>query len=440
MKKVMKMQKVIKKEQHDKYPLGVYSGVKITLKIPNRYYDNSKNDKQNNYFLESYYNQKQKKHKEEVRAMYNDYINSRGNTRPTLSQKIDDFKELYASKIDYIVSSLNVAKEEASLNMNVTVLSAVNAYFKKQEEQNEIGQLKRIDNYRNRNKRLNDFFSQDQYKYLRLRDLRVDVWEAFKYYLLKTPTDKKPEGLACSSVNQYMVYVKSFYNWLIDVKDLNIKNHPAKIAPLDTSHQKPKYNYVSDSDLIEFFSKLNQSKYLRLHLICLLVFENNIRPVQSYHIQHQHIDLDNSRIKVFNMKKSSSAINKDKSRWIPLSPKAKELVSCFYTNTAANGRAINPEDYLLGGRNRFKSGGKPISQGDIRDLQVLKFREDYEHLNHIQIYEMKHTSITISSQEDILATQKRADHVKIQTTQIYDRSGNDSTYFSLDEYLAKQIK
>lgn len=431
----MKMQKVLKKEQHDKYILGVYNGVKISLKIPSRYYNNEKNDKQNNYFIESYYQQKQKKHKEDVRAMYNDYINSRGNIKPTLSQKIEDLKELYASKIESIITSLNLPKEDISLNMSVTAIAAVNAYFAMQVQQHQIGQLQGLVNYQNRNKRLNDFFNQDNYKNLRLRDLNVDTWEAFRMYLLKTPTEKNPTGLANSSVNQYMIYTKSFYNWLINIKDLNIKNHPIKIKKLDTSHQVAKFDN-KEKDLKEFFEKLNQDKYLRLHLVCLLVFENNIRPIQAYNIQHQHIDLENNKIKVFNQKKNSTIQNRDKSRYIPLTPRAKELIEKIYLNTTKANKTILPTSYLIGGRNRFKNG-KPSTQGDVRDLQVLPFRLAYPKLGHIKIYELKHTSMTISSEIDLQATQRRADHSKLDVTQLYLRGGNDSTAFSLDDYLTK---
>lgn len=418
----MKNPKSDKKPVYDKYQLGIYSGIKITLNIPNRHY--KKADKENKYFLESYYLQKQKQYKESVRDMYNDYISSLRGAKITAAAKLDGLSELYSLKIKDIVSQFNVTSTtELKINMNAIVLDVINRYFEYQLKQHQIGELAGVANYRDRNKKLNIFFGSDTKKYLILKQLNKEVWEDFRIYLLGT-------GLLKSSVNQYLTYVKSFYNWMIIDKEVAIVNHPQQLKKLDESQQIPKYKELSSDLIHDFFNVLDANpKYIRLHILSLLVLENTVRPIQVRELQHKYINLEANELLVYDKKGK-------KWRTIIITDRAKQLIQVIYDNTISAGVTVTDDMYLLGGFNRFKSG-LPMSDKGMRQDQITKFREEYSQFNMVRIYEMKYTAITKTSKTDLATAQKRAGHRKITTTQIYDKSESISVAVSLQDLVNK---
>ncbi|MBC8987548.1 phage integrase SAM-like domain-containing protein [Pedobacter sp. N36a] len=414
-----------KKSNYKHYALGVYNGAKLTLVVPSRW----NHDAYPKYYIQ-YPHPTTPKLSTKVKETYlrcKEYFKTQ--EKLTKQDELDLLIVAFSYHINsLILPTLTNTNTESSITLNTNALAAVNAYFFMQQQQHEIDELSGISNYTNRNKTLNTFFNLPQNKSLRLKDLTVDVWSNFRIYLLTTPTPTKPKGLAKSSVNQYITYVKSFYNWLIIQQDLNIINHPLKLKKLDTSQQAKKFNEISNSELGDFFDKVDCDKYLRLHLICLLVLENTVRPVQVRDIQHKDIDLTSDSIKVYDRKSR-------KYRTIKFELKVKSLIEKIYMNTLNAGVIVTDSMYLIGGYNCFKEN-LPMSDKGLRVAQVKPFREEYPHLNHIQIYEMKHTSITKTSPGDLVGTQKRTGHARASTTQVYDRSESVSRAVTLEDLLS----
>lgn len=414
----MKNSKKDTKEVYDKYILGVYSGVKITLYIPNKSY--KKPDKENKYFLESYYLKKQHQYKENVRDMFNDYISSLAGVKVSAAKRLEGLIETFSLKILAIVTKLNVITTD-QITINTSLLDAIKAFFEFQEEQFKKGEIDTLTSYRARTVKLNEFFNQETKKHLCLRDLNKDVWEDFRNYFLK-------QKIAKSSVNQYVVYVNQMYNWLI-LKEIQIFNHTKQLKRLDTSKQKPKFKAINDDLFNELYKTLEKEKnnFTRLYLANLLVYENTLRPQQVCDLQLKNIDLTKSIIsRIYNAKNKSH-------RDIVISDKAKELIEIIIQNTLDKGIILEPEMYIIGGHNMLKTG-IPHTPKELRSTFNL-FKKQHPQFSTIKIYEQKKTSITNQfndSTQTIDGIKQRAGHQKIETTQIYNQDKDITTPFTLN--------
>lgn len=388
------------------YELGIYKGVSFKLVVPSKL----NVDKYPNYYIQY---DGSKKYYVGIKDMYREY-----QSYSEHSKTLELLIELFLPIINEII--LPSLKEPVSIDKGLTMMSlvssAVNKYFKEQERLAAIGELVDITDYRDRNKKLNDYFVNHLGDKLKLTDLNKDVWMEFRFYLLSNYRIKSN-----STVNQYIVYVKSFYNWLQDDQELNIVNHAMKLKRLDTSKQKVKYDFIPHELVNEYLDTLKRDeRWLRLNIISLLVYENAKRPVQAYRLQAKDIDLDNRVLYL-----TAKSRNKGKEATF-ISKELAELIKKVFDNTISIGQMIEPDDYLLGGRNRFKKGGKEISQGDIRDTQIVKFRKLFPKFKDILIYSLKHTTITTVAQRDLGLAQRMANHSNQSTTEIYNRGKRSS--------------
>lgn len=413
------MLKKTKKQLYQHYELGIYKGVSFKLVIPTKH----NKEKYPNYCIQ--YNGS-KRYYIGVKDVYSQFIELE-----KVHQTTENLINTYLPIIqEQIYPSINqIAVVEGTLKLTSLVTAAINKYFKEQERLSQIGELVDITDYRDRNKKLNDYFADHLGDKLKLSDLNKDVWLEFRFYLLANYKIKSN-----STVNQYIVYVKSFYNWLQNDQELNIVNHAMKLKRLDTSKQKVKYDFIAHDLVNEYLDTLkSDDRWLRLNIISLLVYENAKRPVQAYRLQAKDIDLEK---RVLYLTAKSRAKGKETTF---ISEELTELIRKIYENTIASGQQIEPDDYLLGGRNRFKRGGKEISQGDIRDTQIVKFRKLYPKFKDILIYSLKHTTITTVAQRDLGLAQRMANHSNQSTTEIYNR-GKQSSQAIPRERLLKEFK
>ncbi|MFN0290063.1 tyrosine-type recombinase/integrase [Pedobacter helvus] len=391
--------------KYSHYELGVYKGIYFKLVVPSKF----NKDKYPNYYIQY---DGSKKYYVGIKENYRSY-----RTLELHLQTLEHLVERFLPSINDIISAF---KQQMCLDkptrMSEMVTEAINKFYKQQVKLFEIGEMVDITDYRDRNKKLNDYFVNHLGDKLKLSDLNKDVWSEFRFYLLANYKIKSN-----STVNQYIVYVKSFYNWLQNDEELNIINHAMKLKRLDTSKQKVKYDFVPHELINDYLDTLKSDvRWLRLNIISLLVYENAKRPVQAYRLQAKDIDLDN---RVLYLTAKSRSKGKEATY---ISEELAELIKIVYDNTIANGQLIEPDDYLLGGRNRFKKGGKEISQGDIRDTQIVKFRNMYPRFKDILIYSLKHTTITTVAQHDLGLAQRMANHSNQSTTEIYNRSKHSS--------------
>lgn len=412
------MAKKTKRNLYDHYNLGLHKGISFKLVVPSK----SNKEKYPSYRIQY---DGSKRHSSGVKDALNEFLHLDKELQTTIN-----LIELFTPLIDEILSK-NV--ETPSLNnlikLSSSVSSAINRFFEGQTKLSEIGELVDITDYRDRNRKLNDYFVNHLGDKLKLSDLNKDVWIAFRFYLLSNYKIKSN-----STVNQYIVYVKSFYNWLQNDQELNIVNHAMKLKRLDTSKQKVKYDFIAHDLVNEYLDALkSDDRWLRLNIISLLVYENAKRPVQAYRLQAKDIDLEN---RVLYLTAKSRAKGKETTF---ISEELTGLIRKIYENTIASGQQIEPDDYLLGGRNRFKRGGKEISQGDIRDTQIVKFRKLYPKFKDILIYSLKHTTITTVAQRDLGLAQRMANHSNQSTTEIYNR-GKQSSQAIPRERLLKEFK
>lgn len=395
-----------KKQLYVHYDLGIYKGQSFKLVIPSKF----NKEKYPNYCIQ--YNGS-KRHYVGVKDLYYRFI-ALEKVHQTTESLIKLFLPIIEEAIFPLINQVAIINEGLRLTSLVTV--AINRYFREQIRLAEIGELVDITDYRDRNKKLNDYFINHLGDKLKLTDLTKDVWSEFRFYLLANYKIKSN-----STVNQYIVYVKSFYNWLQNDQELSIINHAMKLKRLDTSKQKVKYDFIAHDLVNEYLDTLkSDDKWLRLNIISLLVYENAKRPVQAYRLQSKDIDLENGVLYL-----TAKSRTKGKEATF-ISEELKGLIRKIYDNTIASGQQIEPDDYLLGGRNRFKKGGKEISQGDIRDTQIVKFRKLYPKFKDILIYSLKHTTITTVAQRDLGLAQRMANHSNQSTTEIYNRGKRSS--------------
>jgi integrase len=404
-----------KKSNYKHFTLDVINGITLTLVVPSRW----NKDKYPKYYIqygkEKYYSL--------VKDTYLQYLDLAKHLPSEYKQQ--QLTDAFGYQIKEISVKIQSNGDEERLTLNTNVAAAVNQYFESQKKQSEIGELVDITDYRDRNKKLNDYFNLEHNQFLTLKDLNKDIWTSFRYFILENYSIK-----ANSTVNQYIVYVKSFYNWLIIDKEIAIINHPLQLKKLDTSRQVPKYNEIPKDLLNDYLETLSKDeKYLRLYILSLLVLENAKRPVQLYRLQAKDIDLKNKTLFL-----QPKGRNRAKEVTI-ITNELAAAIQKVYDNTHAKGLSIAPDDFLLGGFNMFKKGGKPVSQGDIRDTQIVKFRKQYPKFKDIQVYSLKHTTITLVSKTDIKRAQRMASHRKQSTTEVYDRSKQLSEAISRRELM-----
>lgn len=400
------MAKKIKKSAYVHYELGIYEGITFKLVVPSK----SNKEKYPNYFIQY---DGSDKYYTGIKATYLKFIGLEAQVQTTQNM-INLFLPII--NIEILPSLKSVRTMDDRLKITNLVTAAINRFFNQQEKLFEIGELVDLSDYRDRNRKLNDYFDTHLNNSLKLSDLNKDVWLDFRYFLLKSYTIKSN-----STINQYITYVKSFYNWLQNDQDIMIVNHVAKLKRLDTSKQKPKYDFIDLKLVNDLLDTLrSDDRWLRLNIISLLVFENAKRPIQAYRLQAKDIDLPNRTLLL-----SPKSRSKQKEVTI-ISDELVNLISKVYQNTIDGGRTVESDDYLLGGRNSFKKGGKEITQGDIRDLQIVPFRKAYPKFKDILIYSLKHTTITAVAQYDLGLAQRMANHSNQATTEIYDRKRKSS--------------
>ncbi|TKB96532.1 tyrosine-type recombinase/integrase [Pedobacter cryotolerans] len=409
------MGKKSKRSNYQRIDLGIYSGINFLLVVPSKW----NKSLYPLHYLE-YYNGKQVKYYTEVKSLYQQYLPTLTRPNVTEQEKITELQRLYSYDIGKIISSLDL-KASDDINLNTLMNAAVDIFFQYQESQYAKGELNNISNYKDRTAKLKDFFRLDNNKHLMLRDLTSDIWEAFRNYLLGTKKLKK------STVNQYMTYVSQFYNFLI-FKEIAIFNHSLKLKKLDASKQEKKFKEIKDDVLKSFFQTLeaNKFKYTRIYLSALLIYEQTIRPIQLCSIKVSQLDLTNNLIKDIYSAKNKSY------RSIIISPKVKELIEIVLKNTSDSGIDIEPQDYLIGGRDRLKKG-IPYTPKDVRRVFDV-FKREFPQFKEVLIYDFKKTSITNQFNDATIAPdliRQRANHSKMETTQIYNQKKDVTAPFIL---------
>jgi integrase len=396
--------------------LAIVNGIRFILVTPH----NSNTDKYPLYCIEYFYNGKQSKVKEGVKTIYNKYLEQVKEFK-SVNKKLLLLRNLFEFKINELIKPISVkeSSSHSTITIQTKVIEALNKFFKYHTKRHEIGEIKDIYNYTERDKKVTMFVNK-HFPHLLLSDLNTTVWIDYRSYLKKW-------GLGNSTINLQMVYVKGFYIWLSQIMELPINNHASKLKKLDITQQQPKFNEIKQSLFIEFFEVVKSSeRYLRLHLMARLVAENTLRPIQVLNIKVKQVDLTDKTITVFDAKGK-------KWRKIIISEVVTELIQKIYENTLKVDRLIESEDYIIGFYNQTKQR-KIFTQTMFRERILLPFKEEYPQFSHILIYDFKHTSITKALKvNSVYEVQKRAGHSKVTTTQIYDRSDNISNPITVEE-------
>jgi len=407
--------------KYQRIDIATIDKVKFKLVVPTK----KNKDKYPKYYLEYTANGKQYQSTKNIKTTYIEFERWAKSVKLDSAERHLHLIKLFQINVNAIVNSLDIVSDgEASakrINIYSSVLETINLFYTYQQNQHKLGELTGIANYSDRNKKLNAFFS-SEYPNILIKELTAAVWNDFRTFL-------KKQNKANSTVNQYITYVKSWYNWVINYYEVPIINHTNKLKKLDVSQQEKKYKELATADISNFFNAVGSDvKWLRLELIARLVGENTIRPVQVRNIQAKNINLEDGTIQIHDKKGK-------KWRTIVVTDRVKVLIEHIYNSTKSRGGVVEPEDYLIGGFNAFKRG-KPYTQNMVKDLLIEPFRQEFPKLKKVNIYDFKHTSITRASKGgNLLEVQKRAGHSKITTTQIYDRSASVSNPISIEELM-----
>lgn len=381
--------------KYQRIPLAVENGVKFILVVPSSIND----DKYPLYWIEYFANSKQVKYKDGVKQLY---ISWDGKT---------DLKYVFAEKIAKLVDDVEKSSSDAGkskITLFSGVLEVASLFMSYHQQRYELGEIKDIYNYRERDKKLTGFLK-SQYIELVLSGLTANVWVNYRSYL-------KQLGLGNSTINLQMVYVTQLYIWLNEIHELPIANHAKKLKKLDISKQQPKFNEIDSKLFNEFFEVVSKDdRYLRLHLMTRLVAENTLRPIQVREIKVIDIDLPKGQVSVYDGKGKRKRI-------IIISETSKNLIEKILNNTLKTNRIPAKDDYIIGFSNQTKQN-KPFTQSMFRERIVIPFKEEFPQFESILLYDFKHTSITKAFQvHSLYEIQKRAGHAKVTTTAIYDRS------------------
>ncbi|SDD95985.1 hypothetical protein [Pedobacter soli] len=245
--------------------LAVINGIRFILVTPH----SSNTDKYPLYCIEYFYNGKQFKVKEGVKTIYNQYLEQVKDLK-SVNKKLLLLRNSFEFRVNELVKpiSVNQSCTDSTLTVQTRVIEAFNKFFEYHTKRHEIGEIKDIYNYTERDKKVTTFLNKHFPKLL-LSNLTTTVWIDYRSYLKKW-------GLGNSTVNLQMVYVKGFYIWLNEIMELPITNHASKLKKLDITLQEPKYNEIKQSLFLEFFNIVNTPRYLRLHLMARLVAENTL--------------------------------------------------------------------------------------------------------------------------------------------------------------------
>lgn len=391
--------------KYQRIQIAIVDDVKFILVVPS----STNDDKYPLYFIEYFADGKQAKHKEGVKQLYLSW-DGKKDLRTVYNDKI-------AKLVDGITKASGVGKFKITLYSGV--LEVVSSFMKYHTQRYQLGEIKDIYNYRERDKKLTGFINKE-YKEITLSDLTADVWVNYRSYLDKL-------GLGHSTINLQMVYVTQLYIWLNEIHELPVANHAKKLKKLDISKQEPKYNEISPELFDQFFEVVaKDDRYLRLHLMTRLVAENTLRPVQIRELKLKDIDLQKGQIGIYDAKGK-------KGRIIVISDTTKSLIEKILENTVKANRILSKDDYIIGLSNQTQQN-KPFTQSMFRDRIVMPFKEEFPQFESILIYDFKHTSITRAFQvHSLYEIQKRAGHSKVTTTAIYDRSQLISHPISIEE-------
>jgi|GEM_PF-2488097 len=391
--------------KYKRIQLALVNDIRFILVVPS----SINSDKYPLYFIEYFANGKQVKYKDGVKQLYTSW---NGKT---------ELKSIFDLKIAKLVDDIlkSSGGEKYKITLFSEMLEVVGLFLKYHTQRYELGEIKDIYNYRERDKKLTGFLKK-KYKDISLNDLTANVWVDYRSHL-------KDLGLGNSTINLQMIYVTQFYIWLSEIHELPIANHAKKLKKLDISKQLPKYNEINSNLFSEFFEVVSKDdRYLRLHLMTRLVAENTLRPIQVRELQLKDIDFQQKHIKVYDSKGK-------KDRIIIISETTATLIRKILNNTLKANRIPATDDYIIGFTNQTKQG-KAFTQTMFRERIVMPFREEYPQFESILIYDFKHTSITKAFQvHSLYDIQKRAGHAKVTTTAIYDRSQLISNHITIEE-------
>jgi len=399
--------------------LAIVNKIRFILVIPHH----SNTDRYPLYCIEYFHQGKQTKTKEGVKLLYHQYLNLVKDVK-SLHEKLSILRTTFEDKVNSLLGTIHssYSLSEQKITMHISALEAFKRFLAYHKQRFELGEIRSYCNFKERDKKVVAFIKAYQAEML-LTDLNPNVWINYRSYL-------KDWGLANSTINLQMVYIKGFYIWLNKLNEIPIHDHTVRLRKLGITHQQPKYNEIEPALFEEFFKVVSANdKHLRLHLISRLVAENTLRPVQVRKIQVKHISLKDNIISIFDCKGK-------KWRKIIISKTVKSLIQEIYANTIEARGIIDKEDYLLGFENQTKQG-KSYTQSMFRERIVMPFKKEHPQFTDLMVYDFKHTSITRAFKvNSVYEVQKRAGHSKVTTTQIYDRSADISRPITVEELIA----
>ena len=395
-----------------KYLLANFNGVEVFLTVP------KEGAKEQKYYLdytkdvrEKYYGKGSVKKKAMEFFMS---ISEQNIKRPVIVAMLT---ELFKSDLATIKNELVLKEAPKEVSLNSSVGVALKAFYGYKELQRKEGTISKTSmyGYKHHQRKLELYFKLPKYNRLTLAELNAEFWLNYRIDLLNNAQSFGKKILTNSSVNLHYQYVAQFYSWLIDYKDLPIKNHLKKLSRLNEAQYEKRFKIISNDLLTDFYTILETHEkyyFTRLYLSALFLYENNIRLSEQVLIKANDIDFVNGKIRIINNKN-------DRARTVVVTDKVMELINIIRQNTLRERIEITGDMYLIGGHNMFKSG---LPQGQKQlGIVMRRFRKKYPQFAGRTLYGHKHTSITnqFNNGVDAYKIKERANHSSITTTEIY---------------------
>lgn len=221
--------------------------------------------------------------------------------------------------------------------------------------------------------------------------------------------------------DHYLIYLKSFFNYLIDYLNILDKNPLIQLKPIN--NQDTKTNKAYPTELLQ--KVLESAKKLDIHLWYLmrLVYYTLRRPGELLKLQFRDFDFEKCTISFHS---TQTKTNKTQYSILP-----KELMDEIKENL---GNEVNPDYYLFG------NNGKGKNNRYIKDKIFNKNKTPFTHFqdlfkvvkNRIKLekgytlYSMKHTGIVYCIEELKWDDQKIITNTGHTNTQILGRYSRDA--------------
>ncbi len=277
---------------------------------------------------------------------------------------------------------------------------------------------KTIDTYKKSLRQLFNFFSSNDIRYPKRKDII-----AFKDYL-------KSNKYKPTTIQNYITSTKIFFRWT------NHEGYYPNIADnvkgikLDRSHKK---DYLTSRQVKEVLGCINLDdlKGIRDYSILVLMITGGLRSIEIVRADMGDFRILGNNKVLFIQGKGKT----EKTEYVKISFEVEKNIRHYIQK---RGKVIEEEPLFTSLSNNSK--GERLSTRSISEIVKNRFKKAGYNSKRLTAHSLRHTAVTLSllSGKDITEVQQFARHININTTMIYNHSLEKSEN-SCNEAISRAI-